>query len=60
MEKTNILFEDIEYLIIENKTTKEIITKITQNDVDVIEDYIIRIKPIKKAREKSFSGDAKN
>lgn len=49
--KANILFEDIEYLIIENEETKEIIAKITQNTMECIKPYIIRVKPIPNKKD---------
>ena len=54
-EKIEILFEDIDYLIVENEETKEIIAKITQYDMECIEPYVIRVKPIpnEKTRTKS-------
>ena len=53
MEKTNILYEDIEYLIIENEETHEIIAKISQYESEVIKPYIIRIKPIPNKKDQN-------
>lgn len=44
-EKTEILYGDIEYIIIQNEETEEIIAKISQYDMEVIKPYVIRVKP---------------
>lgn len=44
-EKIEILNNDIEYLVVENENTGEIIAKITQYDMEVINPYVIRVKP---------------
>ena len=36
--------DDIEYIIIQNEETNEIIAKITQDKADVIKPYVIRVK----------------
>ena len=38
-----ILYEDIEYVVIENEKTKEIIAKLTQENIDVAKPFVIRI-----------------
>lgn len=52
-EKIEILRDDIDYLIIQNEETKEIIAKITQYDSEVISGYVIRIKPIPNKKDKT-------
>lgn len=52
-EKINILKDDIDYLIIQNEETKEIIAKITQYDSEVIDGYVMRIKPISNKKDKT-------
>lgn len=44
MEENKNLPDYIEYIIIENDKTNEIIAKITQDTCDVIEPFIMRIK----------------
>lgn len=44
-EKIEILNNDIEYLVVENENTGEIIAQITQYDMEVINPYVIRVKP---------------
>lgn len=40
----NILNKNIEYVIIQNEETKEIIVEFTQEYVDIIKPYIVRVK----------------
>ncbi len=44
--KMNILNKNVEYIIIQNEETKEIVAKITQDNCDVIKPYVIRVKEI--------------
>lgn len=48
-----ILKEDVEYLIVENEDTGEVIAKITSDKVEQSEDYAIRIK-FKKESKKTY------
>lgn len=43
-EKSNVLKEDIEYLIIQDKKTNDVITKITKNNILTTSDVVVRIK----------------
>lgn len=43
-KKIEVLDDDVEYLIIQNDKTKEIIAKITQYDSGVFDGYIVKIK----------------
>lgn len=43
-EKNNILADNVEYIIIQNEKTGEIIAKITRSNFDVISPFLIRIK----------------
>ena len=43
-EAKNILNDNIEYIIIQNEETKEIIVKIEKDKLDVIKPFVIRIK----------------
>lgn len=43
-KEINLLNNELEYLIIQNKVTGEIIAKITQYNTELINDYVIRIK----------------
>lgn len=52
-EKIDILYDDIEYLIIENEDSKKIIAKITQYDIECIKPYVIRVKPISIKKDKT-------